>query len=522
MAKAFLHLRAALAAALVFPFLASAAPVQAGEAAVAEFQRAAYAGDFEKGVANLDVMAQASPDDAEALFGRGALRVFAAFAHLQKGIYEHSTPTVSPLRNSMLLPFLGVWGQSLAGGPAGPAIANPNAKPMTYAILRQLITSFADELRAAEAALAEVGERPVKIPVAPFEIKFDLDHDGQISQHERIFASLLAAGSMQRRLDPKVVEDTITFDTADASWLRGYSNLFLASANLLLSLDFEKSYEAAAHLSFGADATAFGRFLVEQLKDSRPHEQVDAELKVLDDRLKELRQEQQALQPPPEKIQDLYRQMRELPRSPEADAQRAKIQDEINALNAPSRKNDDAIAALNVERNALSTERYGSSMDGIFDLVALVHTMNWEVIEPARMEAALQHLTRVMEINKQTWRLVRAETDDDHEWLPNPKQTPPFGAKPLTDEVIDSWLATTDLCAQILRGEKLLPHPRFVKGINLKKLLTTSKRIDVVMLIAGHDAVPFLEAGSIVDRKNWLTLTNPMGSQFATYAIWFN
>ena len=129
-----------------------------------------------------------------------------------------------------------------------------------------------------------------------------------------------------------------------------------------------------------------------------------------------------------------------------------------------------------------------------------------------------------MEINKNTWRLARLETDDDREWLPNAKQTAPFGGRRgmVTDEIIDSWLATTALVGEVLRGEKLMPHPRFSKGINLRRLLDESEQMDLVLLVTGHALVPYLEDGEIVDSKAWEAITQPMGRDVGKYAIWFN
>ncbi len=513
-----------------FPFLAvlsvvlaaaAIRPALAGQAAIDEFRRAAYAGDFAAGVTNLETMLRNAPDDTEALFGKGALQVFSAFARIQQGIYDHSTESLPSSRGMPLAPFVGMRS---FGGMNAPSLTpgNPDAKPMTYAILRGLISQFAEDLLAAETTLAAVGDRPVKLPVQPLKIAFDLNHDGKIADHERTLASLLAASSWRRRVNPAMLETQITFDTADASWLRGYVNVFLASANLMLAVDFEQSYEAAAHRGFGSQATAFGRFLARQFSEGRPRAQIDAEIEAIDDTIKTLRQKGQTLQPPREQLDELRRQMFALPRTPEGNAERARIQAQIDELNEPSRENNAAILTLNADRRQLVTERDGSSWESVFDLVAFLHTAQWTVIEPQRLRAVRDHLLRVMAQNENTWRLIRAETDDDHEWLPNTRQTPPFGAKPLTDEVIDSWLATTRLSAQVLNGEKLLPHPRFNKGVNLKKLFDEAARIDIVLLITGHDVVPFLEKGEIVDRKTWGTITQPMGREFSTYALWFN
>ena len=79
-----------------------------------------------------------------------------------------------------------------------------------------------------------------------------------------------------------------------------------------------------------------------------------------------------------------------------------------------------------------------------------------------------------------------------------------------------------DLSAEVLEGKKLLPHPRFEKGINLKKFFETAKEVDFVFLITGHGLVPYLEEGEIADAKAWAAVTAPLGRDLPLFAFWFN
>ena len=60
---------------------------------------------------------------------------------------------------------------------------------------------------------------------------------------------------------------------------------------------------------------------------------------------------------------------------------------------------------------------------------------------------------------KGMWKFILAETDDDHEWIPNPKQTGVVGVK-VTQEMVDAWLETLDEAEQVLQGKKLIPFWR--------------------------------------------------------------
>ena len=70
---------------------------------------------------------------------------------------------------------------------------------------------------------------------------------------------------------------------------------------------------------------------------------------------------------------------------------------------------------------------------------------------PARTRAALAHLEAGVAQAKEMWKFILAETDDDNEWIPNPKQTGVVGVK-VTQEMIDAWRETLDEAEQVLQG----------------------------------------------------------------------
>jgi hypothetical protein len=93
---------------------------------------------------------------------------------------------------------------------------------------------------------------------------------------------------------------------------------------------------------------------------------------------------------------------------------------------------------------------------------------------------------------------------------------------PASDATIDGWLAVMKEFELVLDGEKLLPHWRFDRGLNVKRLFTESKNFDLVLLLAGPDAVPYLEDGPISTTADWDNLTSVFRGNFLGYAIWYN
>jgi hypothetical protein len=492
----------------------TAPSTMASEAAVKEFHAAAYSGKFKDGIDKLGAISKADRGDVEAMFGLGALQFFAAIADLQKALHDHatliSTKTMGGGWASGLMPF----GQGMGGFMLVPP--NPQATPMTYALLRENLVRFEKNISAAERTLSQVGERAVKVPFKPFDIAIDLDHNGAIEQHERILVNLL--GGARQRMREAAFGAELAFDTADASWLRGYSHVVLATVNFLLAFDFERSYDVAAHNLYGDEATSFGRLLASQAGLGRPRDVIEDELEKVRNKLSALRRERSSNKD----IRELRKHIDSLPDTPKNAEQRKLLGDALKTMETNQTRHREERTRLYQEQRRLNAEMHGSGMDWIFDAIAMVHTLSWDVVEPGRLKAVRQHLLNVMDINIKTWALARQETDDDREWLPNAKQTAPFGSQPIGDDVIDSWLATTALAAQILKGEKLLPHPRFKKGVNLRKIFDTAKRLDFVLLTTGHDLIPYLEDGEVVDEKAWSAITQPMGRHVGNYALWFN
>jgi hypothetical protein len=155
------------------------------------------------------------------------------------------------------------------------------------------------------------------------------------------------------------------------------------------------------------------------------------------------------------------------------------------------------------------------------DLIAFVHLNHWPVAEPNRMRRVLAHLEAVPPLSRENWRRVLAETDRRNEWLPNPKQTSVLGA-PVTQEVIDGWLLFLDELEALLSGRKLLPHWRFDQGVNVRRIFEEPTTFDIVLLIQGSAAIPYLEDGEPTSPETWRGIVTLFRGNFIRYAIWFN
>ena len=163
------------------------------------------------------------------------------------------------------------------------------------------------------------------------------------------------------------------------------------------------------------------------------------------------------------------------------------------------------------------------------DLVSTV-VAGLRVVEPARLHSFRTHMLAVCELNRETWKYVRAETDDDHEWLPNPRQTGVLRL-PVTDEMIGGWLAAVGEFEAVLKGEKLVAGlwaHRAESGINLKALLDDPPaRLDVVSLVASGVAdakyLGKLTDTNRFDDRVFARVSALFGDSLSVaYAAWFN
>ena len=175
------------------------------------------------------------------------------------------------------------------------------------------------------------------------------------------------------------------------------------------------------------------------------------------------------------------------------------------------------------------------------DLLAFVHLVNFEVVAPEKMAASLEHLEAMTVQSQLSWKRIRAEKDDDREWLPNPEQTGVIPNVRVTAEMIAVWEETMSEMQAIFKGEKLLPYWRGegvnfdfgeVKfnervGINFRRIFTEPTRLDLILWIQGTAATPYLESyedarkmpvdGEVFDR-----MFRVFQGEFIGFAIWFN
>lgn len=166
---------------------------------------------------------------------------------------------------------------------------------------------------------------------------------------------------------------------------------------------------------------------------------------------------------------------------------------------------------------------FGDEGPRFADMIAFLHMVRWPVVEPRRLQAVRSHLKEVVRLSRLSWKEILTETDDDREWIPAPKQTSrAIAALPVTQEIVDGWLAVLDDMDAVLDGRKLIPHFRFQSGIDLQQVLEQPRPFDLVLWMTGHAAVPYLKNGEVISWDHWNRWNGMLRGNFLGYAAWFN
>lgn len=159
------------------------------------------------------------------------------------------------------------------------------------------------------------------------------------------------------------------------------------------------------------------------------------------------------------------------------------------------------------------------------DMIALVHLLNFECVEPERMERSRGHLLETFRLANEMWRWYDAEADDDREWIPNPNQA--NAAIPdarITQEMHDTWLRALGEGEQLLRGERLLRFWRGdgERGVDVQRVFTEPRRFDLVLWVQGSAAAPYLEEGEFTSDNLWRDLEDAFNHGAFRYMWWMN
>lgn len=165
----------------------------------------------------------------------------------------------------------------------------------------------------------------------------------------------------------------------------------------------------------------------------------------------------------------------------------------------------------------------GTRVPDTFDVLAILLATFDQQPDTARMAGVQTHLLAMIAENRAFWTRVARETDNDREWLPNATQTSVLGLE-VPPEAGPRWLAVLDEMEAVLRGQKLIHFWRAgpPAGINLAKLFTDPRPVDLAGWIQGWAVVPYLETGTLASTNTLDAFDQAVQGESMLFALYFN
>ncbi len=193
-----------------------------------------YAGTLPEGEHRIAALALKDPESVEAVYALGLIRTAVAIERFSQSLTRYGFKTS---RIGGYVPL------SLPVKP-GKDIAD-----ITHEDWRRILGDLVTDLDKAEATLAGVGAKAVTFRLEPGKVRFDLNGDGNASDDETLWSVISGAppGAMPDQAELSMI---VTFDSADAAWLRGYANIVIAKAQFLLGYDTASSFPFVKELLF--------------------------------------------------------------------------------------------------------------------------------------------------------------------------------------------------------------------------------------------------------------------------------
>lgn len=220
--------------------------------AVQTVQDAMYGRTMTAAVETLAAACDEDPLNDTLRFGLGISQFLKSAETWFSGMYRHgANPAMGPL--SMAMPM---------GVP--PSLQNAEPAPVTHEQFREILRTWLEEVRAAEATLAKIRVDQLKLPLHVGLFALDFDDSGVADDDEELWVTF---GQVQRRYRPDAEgahEFAIAFDRGDVSWLRGYCRVLMAVGELIMAYDTSELFERAAHVMFPKPVTEYDYLLQSQ------------------------------------------------------------------------------------------------------------------------------------------------------------------------------------------------------------------------------------------------------------------
>ena len=183
-------------------------------------------GRIDAGIAAAERRLAEVPDDSEARYGLGVLRILGAVERLTRSLHRHGLRSSTGTFPFVTLPIVRL-----------PVPENPDPEPITDEQFRAILARFDADLTAAADTLAKVEDPGVKLRLPVGRVRLDLDGDGDAGEDETFWKIFTAVAWRAAKLDEGQKDFPIAFDAADVHWMIGYTHLLRALLQVYLAHD---------------------------------------------------------------------------------------------------------------------------------------------------------------------------------------------------------------------------------------------------------------------------------------------
>ncbi|WP_157946795.1 hypothetical protein [Thalassobius sp. I31.1] len=367
---------------------------------------------------------------------------------------------------------------------------NPAPEMIEGDTLNNLFETFLADMAKTDALLAQIPEGSdaafeLSLPDIWFDINMNGTRDAEEDFGKIALQNVLSRWQIQEFESqfednpdlPNPLQATIRFDEADAHWLRAYSNVISGVSELILAFDPQPEIQKALDLR----RAIYDQRLAMAAEFPGLQKIVEFSLSV------ENPTEAQLIE-----YQKLYEQLSD---------------DDKYALGA----------LLAGERNWMSESAHFVDMAAV-----IIETLRHQP-DQARVAKAQQHLLDMVDHNRNFWRLVNAETDNDREWIPNGSQQAALGVE-MPQNIDEAWLAVLTDMEKMLKGELLIPFWRYAPGhgIDINAWVQNPAPLNVIGWAQGTATLPYARQGEVMTGDNWTRFERMVQRQSGLFVFMLN
>lgn len=190
------------------------------------------------------------------------------------------------------------------------------------------------------------------------------------------------------------------------------------------------------------------------------------------------------------------------------------------------------LEAKSVLRGAPEPGGRQRNFESFVDLFAIIDGTLRHEPAVARTVAARDHFLAMVAENRIFWTRVAAETDNDREWIPNDAQVSATGI-PFPKGIGANWQRVLADAEGLLTGKLAAPYwdvEGFVMGnpdsasigIDISRMFTEPRPIDLVGWIQGWGALPYLSDAPLVTSANMQRFEMLVSGQAPLFMVFLN